>query len=325
MARAPAAARVEAVRRFSRFYTRRIGVLREHLLDSPLSLTEARIVFELAQRPGVTASDLARDLDLDTGYLSRLLAAFHTRGIVERQASARDGRRQQLRLTRKGQRLFATLDERSRTEVAALLATLGRGDQRRVIDAMETVRALLGDEASPGGATAVAASRAPAPARTPPCVIRSHRPGDLGWVVSTHGAVYAEEHGWDATFEALVAEIAAKFLREFDPAHECCLIAEIEGRTVGSVCIVRETCMVAKLRLLIVEPEARGHGIGARLVDEAIRFARAKGYTTMTLWTSDNLPAARHLYERAGFVLRESHPERRFGKDLVFQTWDLSL
>ena len=301
--------RIDAVRRFNRFYTQRIGVLDEGLLASPFPLPQARVLFELAQRDGVAAGDLARDLGIDASYLSRMLRAFEQRGLVRRMRDDADARRQPLALTAAGRKAFATLDARSRNEVAAMLAPLARETQSQLVAAMTSIERALG---------------APS-ARSEPFVLRTHEPGDLGWVVSRHGALYAQEYGWDMTFEALVADIAAKFLRGFDATSERCWIAERDGERVGSVLVVRQSARVAKLRLLLVEPGARGLGLGRSLVAECVRFARAVGYRKLVLWTNDVLHAARRLYEDAGFVLVKAQRHTSFGHALVGQNWELDL
>lgn len=303
------ALRVEAVRRFNRFYTKQIGALHEGLLQSPFSLTEVRVLYELAHRENITASQLAKDLGLDAGYLSRILRRFEYCGFLDRTPSETDGRRSHLRLTQQGRDAFAPLDQRSHDEVAALLSRLPATEQKRLLDAMRAIEKTL----------------APPLVATTPYLLRSHRPGDMGWIIHRHGVLYAQEYGWDEQFEALVAEIVAKFIQRFDPKRECCWIAERDGEIVGSVFLVRESDEVAKLRLLLVEPAARGLGIGARLVDECIRFARQAGYTTITLWTNDVLRAARHIYEKAGFHLVREGQHHSFGHDLVEQTWELTL
>lgn len=300
---------VARVRAFNRFYTQKIGVLDEGLLDSPFSLTEVRLLWELAHRGDATAGDLARTLNLDAGYVSRLLAGFRRRGLIARQVSTTDRRRRQLALTRRGARAFAPLDRRAHDEVAAELTRLAAGERRQLLQALRTVESLLGR----------------GDGRVAPYLLRSHRHGDIGWVVSRHGALYFEEYGWDATFEALVAEIAAKFLRNFDPQREHCWIAERDGVPLGSVFCVAQSRRVAKLRLLLVEPAARGSGLGSALVAECIRFARAAGYHTLTLWTNDVLVAARHIYERFGFRLVREERHASFGHDLVGQYWELPL
>jgi DNA-binding MarR family transcriptional regulator/N-acetylglutamate synthase-like GNAT family acetyltransferase len=300
---------IAAVRRFTRFYTGRIGVLREGLHDSPFSLAQSRVLYELANRDAPTAAELARDLRLDAGYLSRILRAFRQRGLIVRTPSDKDGRQTHLALTPAGQQAFAPLDRGSRDEVAAMLARLADGGQARLTAAMRTIEQLLGEREDDA----------------PPYLLRPHQPGDMGWVVSRHGALYAQEYNWDPEFEALVAEIVAAFIRNFDAKRERCWIAEIDGAPVGSVFLVKQTDKVAKLRLLLVEPGARGLGIGARLVAECIRFARLTGYRTLTLWTNDVLVAARRIYEKAGFRLVEEEKHHSFGHDLVGQNWELGL
>jgi DNA-binding MarR family transcriptional regulator/N-acetylglutamate synthase-like GNAT family acetyltransferase len=301
--------RVEAVRRFSRFYTKQIGLLREHLLGGPFSLTEARVLYEMAHHEPATASELGRDLALDAGYLSRLLRDFRKRGLIVRRRSDRDGRRSLLRLTDKGHQAFATLNAASRHEVGAVLARLPDAGQARLVKAMHTVETLLGA----------------GPERRASYILRPHRPGDMGWVVHRHGVLYWQEYRWDERFEALVAEIAAKFVRRFDPERERCWIAERDGENVGCVFCVRRSKTVAQLRLLLVEPAARGLGIGKRLVDECLAFARAAGYRRIMLWTNDVLHAARHIYERTGFRLTAEERHTSFGHDLVGQTWERDL
>ncbi len=302
---------VRAVRRFSRFYTRQIGVLHEGLLGGPLSLTEGRIIYELAQAGESTAAKLGGDLGLDAGYLSRILRGFEERGLIERRRSDTDGRLSVLSLTDAGREAFSVIDARSRNEVGAMLEKLSAAEQQRLLAALDTAEALLGG-----------ASR-----REPrvPYLLRPHQPGDMGWIVHRQAALYAREYGWDEQFEALVAEIVARFIREFDPRRERCWIAEREGGVVGSVFLVRHSDEVATLRLLYVEPEARGLGIGRRLVDECIRFARQAGYRRLTLWTNDILVAARRIYQQAGFRLVEEERHHSFGHDLVGQNWALDL
>jgi DNA-binding MarR family transcriptional regulator/GNAT superfamily N-acetyltransferase len=297
------------MRHFSRFYTRRIGVLQEGLLASPFSLAEARVLYELAHRDGAAASALAAELGLDAGYLSRILQRFSRRGLVTRAHSPSDARVRPLALTAKGRAAFAPLDQRSQQEIAALLGALPEPSQRRLISSMQTIESLLADK----------------PLSPAPCVLRAHRPGDMGWVIERHGELYAQEYGWDERFEALVAEIAVQFIRNFDRQRERCWIAEYQGERVGSVFLVAKSATVAKLRLLIVDPAARGMGLGRQLVDECVRFARRCGYRKLTLWTQDNLRAARHIYQAAGFqcVKRERHTS--FGHALVGETWDLPL
>jgi len=302
-------ARVDAVRAFNRFYTREIGALDERLLRGPFSLTEARVLYELAHTDGVTAAGLRRDLRLDAGYLSRILRRFHARGLVRGAASAEDGRARLLHLTRAGRTAFAPLDTRARTDVAARIARLPDEGQRELVGAMTTVERLLGE--SPDAAA--------------PWRVRAHRPGDMGWVVERHGALYAREYGYTPAFEALVARICADFLDRFDARAERCSIAERDGVPIGSAFVVRKSKTVAKLRLLIVDPAARGLGVGRRLVDECVRFAREAGYRSITLWTHSQLVAARRIYEQAGFRCVDAQPTHSFGRDLVDETWTLSL
>ena len=299
--------RVAAVRRFSRFYTRTIGALQEGLLHSAFSLTEARVLYELAERAGVTATELGRKLDLDAGYLSRILQRFERDGLLVRVSSETDRRQVRLSLTEAGRDSFAPLDARSREEVGALLAKLPEPAQVSLVAAMGRIETLLGGR------------------RTAPWLLRQHRPGDIGCVVARHGALYAEEYGLDARFEALVAQVAGEFLAGHDPARERCWIAEHDGINVGSVFLMRKSDEVAKLRLLIVEPAARGLGIGRRLVAECIDFAREAGYRGITLWTNDVLTAARSIYQQAGFRLVASAPHRDFGPPMVGEDWQLSL
>jgi DNA-binding MarR family transcriptional regulator/N-acetylglutamate synthase-like GNAT family acetyltransferase len=309
MSRPVASEHVEAIRRFNRWYTQRVGALRGDLLATPYPLPQARVLFELAHRDGITAADLAAALDLDRSYLSRLLAGLEKKGLVLRARDKADGRRQSLALTAAGRRAFAELDRRSRDEVHAILSPLSPEGERRLLGAMAAIEHVLGD----------------ADGDAPPFTLRAHEPGDLGWVVSRHGALYAREYGWDATFEALVADIAAKFLREFDPARERAWIAERDGERVGCVFVVAQSESVAKLRMLLVEPEMRGLGLGRRLVAECIRFARSVGYRELVLWTNDVLHAARHLYVESGFTLVGEQRHTSFGHALVGQTWSLHL
>ncbi len=300
--------RVQKIRRFNRFYTRKIGVLGGYL-GSPFSLAQVRVLYELAHREKPTASDLSRDLGLDPGYLSRILNDFRKDGLVARVVSDDDGRRKLLALTAKGRRTFAGLDARSNEDIRAVLRLLDEAPQVRLLQAMGTIERLLGAQ----------------PEATAPYVLRPHRSGDMGWVVQRHGEIYAHEYGWDATFEALVASIVAKFIEKLDPARERCWIAELEGERVGSIFCVKRTKAVAQLRLLLVEPRARGLGIGRRLVDEVIAFARSAGYRRVMLWTNDVLVAARRIYEAAGFRLVEQEKHHSFGHDLVGQNWELRL
>jgi DNA-binding MarR family transcriptional regulator/predicted N-acetyltransferase YhbS len=301
----------EAVRRFNRFYTRRIGLLRDGLWRSPFTLTEARVLYELAHHERTTATHLGGELGLDAGYLSRILRGFQKRGLLHRRPSTDDRRRFLLSLTEDGQKAFAEMNAASRVDVQSMLADLADADRDRLVEAMRTIETLLG---------------APLEHRVP-YLLRPHQSGDLGWIVQRHGELYEREYGWDLRFEALVAEIVAGFVRGFDPARERCWIAEREGRNAGSVLLVRdpEREGVARLRLLLVEPEARGLGIGGRLVHECTRFARRAGYRTITLWTNDVLHAGRAIYQREGYRLVREEPHHSFGHDLVGQTWELEL
>ena len=301
--------RVEAVRRFNRFYTKRIGVLREGLVGSPFSLTEARILYELASLGQTTATQLGLELGLDRGYLSRILRRFDKAGLIDRKRSDSDGRQRPLRLAEPGKTAYAALDTRSRKENGAMLGELSRADQGRLVAAMRIVEELLGAK----------------PEARAPYVIRPPQPGDMGWIVHRHGLLYTQEYGWDETFEALVARIVADFLDNLDPKAERCWIAEKDGEIVGCVFLVRHSERTAKLRLLLVEPKARGLGIGARLVEECLRFAQRVGYRKMTLWTNSNLTTARHIYENAGFTLIDEEPHHNFGHDLIGQTWERDL
>ena len=309
MQRDDLATRIDAVRRFNRFFTRRIGVLREGLLHTPYSLTEARILFEISHRDDLSASDLSRELGLDPGYLSRILARLGRRGLIDKVRSETDGRRRLLSLTSEGKDAFSLLDARSREEVAEMLGELSEGDQRRLLEAMQTIEGILDKGFK----------------FSEPFFLRQHEPGDMGWVVHRHGVLYAREYGWDEHFEALVARIVADFIDKYDPAKERCWIAEMGGERVGCVFVVKAGDTVAKLRLLLVEPGARGLGLGTRLVEECIRFARSRGYTTLTLWTNSVLDAARHIYEEQGFELVEEEEHHSFGHDLVGQNWELAL
>ncbi len=303
--------RVEAVRRFNRFYTKQIGVLQEHLLRSPYSLTEARVLYELAhhEQATATATDLGAALGLDAGYLSRILSSFQKQGLLERKTSETDGRRSLLRLTPRGRNAFGKIDAASHNDVGAMLRNLPPDAQSRLVAAMHTIEALLG---------------AP-PDQRARYFLRPHRAGDMGWVVQRHGVLYAQEYGWDEQFEALVAEIVAKFMRQHDPKRERCWIAEQDGENIGSVFLVKKSEGVAQLRLLLVEPQARGVGIGTRLVNECGRFARQAGYRKITLWTNSVLHAARKIYEKAGYRLVLEEPHHSFGADLIGQTWELEL
>ncbi|MDB4968888.1 MAG: MarR family transcriptional regulator [Myxococcales bacterium] len=304
--------RVEAVRRFNRFYTQKIGVLEERLQGSRFSLTEVRVLWELAHGEARTATALGQTLAIDAGYLSRILSRFERERLVTRAPAAADRRRSLLGLTAAGRRAFAPLDAGARREVTALLEPLGAAERQRLVEAMRTVEALL------GGA-------APADAATTELVLRPPRPGDLGWVVQRHGALYAEEYRWNAEFEALVAGIVARFAHKHDATRERCWIAERDGQNAGCVFVVAKSKLVAQLRLLLVEPSARGHGLGARLIDECVRFARDAGYRELTLWTNSVLHAARRLYERGGFTLVAEEGHHSFGTTLMGQSWSRRL
>jgi DNA-binding MarR family transcriptional regulator/GNAT superfamily N-acetyltransferase len=306
MSNDPMANRADVVRRFNRFYTRQIGVLNEHLLDSAFSLTEARILYELAHRDGLTSADLCRELGLNAGYVSRVITGFEKHGLVEKARSASDARAAQLRLTSKGRVAFEPLNDGSRREIVSVLERLSGAEQEQLVEAMGQIEELLGQKA-------------------PAYVLRDPRPGDMGWIVHRQAMLYALEYGWNSEYEALVAEIVAKYLREFDPARERCWVAERHGKVVGSVFVVRADETTAKLRLLYVEPSTRGMGVGSRLVDECLRFARLVGYRKMILWTNSVLSDARRIYERAGFVVVAEESHHSFGKDLVGQIWAIEL
>ena len=302
---------VAAVRRFNRFHTRLVGALNNQLLQSEFALPQARILYEIANTPPdrpVTAADLARDLGVDPGYLSRLITGLETKGLVLRVARPDSAKRLMLVLTEAGREMFARLNAASAAEVAELLGRLTLPEQTQLVGAMSRIRRLLGDTAS---------DRA--------FILREPRPGDLGWVVHKQGALYATEYGWDWTFETLVAEIVGKFGRDFVPGKERCWIAELEGEVAGSVFVVRQDDACAKLRLLYVDQSARGLGLGRALVNEAISFARAVKYRRMVLWTNDILVSARRIYEAAGFVLIEEEAHRSFGQDLIGQNWAKDL
>jgi DNA-binding MarR family transcriptional regulator/GNAT superfamily N-acetyltransferase len=301
--------RIDTVRQFNRFYTQKIGVLQEGLLDSPLSLTEVRVLYELAHRERPVASELVKDLGLDPGYLSRILSSFKAKGLVDSRPSEQDGRQSILSLTQKGKAAFSPLNERAREEIRIMLGALSEGDQIRLVEAMQRIKELLS---------------LPSKSKTP-YLLRPHQPGDMGWVVHRHGVLYAQEYGWDETFEGLVASIVAKFIQDFDPKRERCWMAEVDGEIVGSVFLVKESETAAKLRLLLVEPKARGLGIGKRMANECIRFARQTGYRKVVLWTNNVLIAARRIYEKAGFKLVHEEPHHSFGHDLVGETWELEL
>jgi len=301
--------RVDAIRRFNRFYTRRIGALQPGYLGSPFPLPQARVLYELGQRGSSTASELGAELDLDLGYLSRLLQGLRRQGLVQGEASREDARRVRLSLTAKGRKAYQQLDARSREEVAGMLGKLAAPEQARLVGALQTVEGVL--------------EKTPNPEKT--MVFRSHHPGDMGWVVQAHGRLYFEEYGWDERFEALVAGIAKDFIEKLDSSRERCWIAEMDGEPVGSVFVVKQNESTAKLRLLILEPRARGRGLGKRLVEECVAFARAKGYRKLVLWTQSNLAAARHIYESCGFKRVKQEKHSTFGVKLTGEYWELRL
>jgi DNA-binding MarR family transcriptional regulator/GNAT superfamily N-acetyltransferase len=300
--------RIAAVRAFNRFYTRKLGVLDQHLLQSPFSLSEARVLYELANGEDLGAKEIGIELGLDPGYLSRIIQNFDENGLITRKPLATDRRQYQLSLTAKGRQAFAKLDRSSHDEVAAMLAKLDAEQRTAVVNAMTSIEHALEPPAQPSS-----------------FLLRSHRPGDIGWVVSRHGAVYAQEYGWDISFEALVAEIGAQFIKSYDPSREHCWIAEIDGEPAGSIFLVKGSEEVAKLRLLLVEKKARGLGVGRALTEQCIRFARDKGYRSITLWTQSILVAARGIYARAGFHRVKEEQHHSFGVDLVGETWELKL
>jgi DNA-binding MarR family transcriptional regulator/N-acetylglutamate synthase-like GNAT family acetyltransferase len=301
-------AAVAAVRAFNRFYTNMIGLLRGKYLGTPYSLTEARLLFELAQRDACEVTDLRRTVDIDAGYLSRILTRFESDGLITRERSAADGRRQVIRLAGAGRAAVAGLDARSARQTSDMLAAVRDDDRRRLLDAMRVITDILTESPQPRG-----------------YLIRAPRPGDMGWVVQRNAAAYAEEFGWDTSYEALVARIVADFADHRDPDAEAAWIAEVDGTPAGCVFCVREDATTARLRLLLVEPWARGLGIGSRLVEEVLRFARRAGYSGITLWTNDVLADARRIYQRAGFTLDDESRHHSFGQDLVGQNWSRRL
>jgi DNA-binding MarR family transcriptional regulator/GNAT superfamily N-acetyltransferase len=301
--------RIGVIRHFNRFFTRQIGVLREGLLHSPYSLTEARILFELAHRDNLTASDLCRELGLDAGYLSRILVRLEQQGLIDRVRSENDGRQRLLCLTSAGENAFALLDQRSHDEVSEMLNDLSEKDQQRLLKAMHTIESVLDKGFK----------------FSEPFILRLHEPGDMGWITHRHGVLYAQEYGWDERFEALVAQIVADFINNYNPARERCWIAEMGGEIIGAVFVVQASETVAKLRLLWVEPKARGLGLGTRLVKECIRFARRSGYQKLMLWTNSVLIEARHIYQKVGFTLVAQEEHHSFGHDLIGETWELAL
>lgn len=307
----PIEQRAESVRQFNRFYTRQIGVLGEGHLGSPFSLTETRVLYELAHRDQPTASEIGEALGLDRGYLSRTLRAFKRRGLITT-ARGEDRRRTHLTLTAAGRKAFAPLDKGARRAVVEMLQPLSDGKQRRILDAMDTIRDGLSDSAQPSTARE-------------PYTIRTHRPGDMGWIVHRHGILYSKEYGWDERFEGLVARVVADFVEEFDPSRDRCWVAERGGEIVGSIFAVKKSKTVVKLRLLYVESSARGLGIGERLVDEMIQFSRNAGYRRIVLWTQSDLVSARKIYAAKGFELTGTEGHDMFGSPLTAETWELNL
>ena len=303
--------RVAAVRRFNRFYTRQIGVLRKTFLGSPYSLTEARVLYEIANDHATTASEIGRKLDLDAGYLSRTLRAFEKRGLIVRKISARDARQSHLALSLRGRRAFAPLEKRSQHDAKAMLGKLAVANRARLIGAMHTIETLLAGEISIK--------------RRRRYTLRAPIPGDFGWVIKRHAELYGQEYGWKEPFEALCAQIVADCVNKNDHNRERCWIAEIDGENVGCVFLAKESATVARIRLLLVDPTARGLGLGTRLVDECIRFARRAGYKEITLWTHRGLTAARHIYQKAGFKLVRSERHQNWGPPVVSEHWDLEL
>lgn len=302
--------KIEAVRHFNRFYTKHIGVLDEGLLESPFSLTEARVIYELASREKTTAAELGNELRLDAGYLSRMLRDFERRKLIERNASEKDARQSILKLTAQGQKEFESLNRLSQNQIEEILNDLVAPEQNRLLTAMRTIEELLGAIPKEEKFS---------------YILRLPQAGDMGWVVQSNGALYAQEYGWDEHYEALVANIVADFVKNFDAQKERCWIAEKDGENVGAVFLVKKSKTVAKLRLLIVDPKARGLGIGKRLVDECSRFARQAGYKKITLWTNSVLVAARSIYQKAGYELVKTETHHSFGQDLVGETWELNL
>jgi len=301
-------AQVGAIRAFNRFYTRKIGVV-DGMASSPFALAEARVLYELAHREQATATDIRKELGLDAGYMSRILREFERRKLIRREQSKTDERQKFLSLTAKGRRAFAPLDARSNRDVVAILEGLSPTKRKQLVDAVQAVRRLLGDKVQTSTSY----------------LLRQHQPGDLGWIVHRQAILYAEEYGWDGTYEALAGEIVAQFIKNYDPNRERCWIAEKDGERVGGAFVAKVSDDIAQLRLLHVEAQARGLGIGKRLVEECVRFARQAGYQKMTLWTQSNLHAARHIYKQAGFQVVREQQHHSFGKDLTAETWELNL
>jgi DNA-binding MarR family transcriptional regulator/GNAT superfamily N-acetyltransferase len=305
--------RIAAVRRFNRFYTRQIGVLRKNFLDSPYSLGEARVLYEIGNGSARTATEIGRALDLDAGYLSRVLRDFEKRALIRRQTSKRDARQSHLTLAPSGRKAFALLDQLSQRDIGAMLRKLAPARQAQLIDAMHTIEQLLGAE----DGEKLSESR--------DYIVREPRHGDFGWIVKCNAEIYAAEYGWTAPFEGVCAQIVADFVNKFDPKRERCWIAEMDGKNVGSIMLAKDSDDTARVRLLILDPKARGLGLGARLVDECIRFARRAGYKKVTLWTHSVLTAARHIYQKAGFRLMRTERHKSWGRPVISEHWDLEL
>ena len=300
---------IGAVRAFNRFYTKKLGVLDQHIHKSPYSLSEARVIYELAHHDDLAAKEIGTELGLDPGYLSRIVQNFDENGLITRKPLPSDRRQYRLSLTAKGRQAFAKLNQASHDEVSAMLAALSAEERGRLTGAMATIGELL----------------APQTNERAPFLLRSHRIGDMGWVISRQAIAYAEEYGWDISYETLVAEICAQFIRKFDPSREHCWIAEAGGEPVGSIFLVKANDEVAKLRLLLVEEKARGLGVGRTLTEACVGFAREKGYKRITLWTQSILVAARAIYASAGFRLVATEPHHSFGADLIGETWEMEL
>ena len=301
--------RIAAVRRFNRFYTQHLGMLRDGYLDSPFSLTQARVLYEIRQRGSATATEIGRDLGLDAGYLSRLVAQFEKSALIRKERSPSDGRQSFLSITAIGRKAMDHLEQRTVRQVSDVLHRLSDPDQDRLVSAMRAVERMI----------------APEPEAKPGITLRELKAGDLGWIVARHGTLYAEEYGWGENFEGLCAQIVAEFAANYDGKRERCWIAEMDGENVGSVFLVKDTDEIARIRLLLVDPVARGRGLGTQLTDECVRFAKAAGYRGITLWTHSVLTAARHVYAKAGFTLTSSEKRKSFGKQVVSEIWDLKF
>ncbi len=302
---------IALIRHFNRFYTRIIGLISGHYLDSPYSLTEARVLYELANQTEPTATAINNELHLDAGYLSRILNGFARSGLITKTTSRNDARASILTLTEKGRQAYETLNNRSQSGIQSLLEPLSLSDQTRVVTSMRTIESLLTQDGKDR--------------TTAPIIIRPPVPGDMGWVVKRHGEIYAQEYGWDEKFEGLVAGIVSDFVKNFDPAHERCWIAELDGENVGCIFLVKQDAETAKLRMLLVDPKTRGMGLGGKLVNECVQQARRFGYKRMVLWTNSILHSAIHLYEKAGFHKVSEEPQHAYGHDLVFENWEMDL